>query len=131
MSDDDLSEVYLVVRAEERPAVELALEGLLPALHSSFPAVGRGRGGGLRSQRPARFWPFGRPPAGEFLPKIVFYLVVPSSMVDDLVRAVTAAVCAERGDAEHGLGVVFVSPILRETAIVGARPARSAAEVSP
>jgi len=122
MTDDELSEVYLVVRPEERYAVDLALEALLPPLQSSFNAVGRGRGGGLRAERPTSWWPFGRPPAGEFLPKVVFYLVVPSQLVEEILGAVTVALRAERGDVEHGLGTAFVLPIESEVAIHGARP---------
>lgn len=130
MSDDELSEVYLVVRAEEQRAVERALDGVLPPVHSTFHAVGRGRGGGLRVARPATWWPFGRAPAGEFLPKVVTYIVVPSTVADEVLRAVTEALRAERGDAEHGLGVAFVLPVEQEIAIRRDRPLAAAGEAA-
>jgi nitrogen regulatory protein PII len=117
-----LSEIYLVVRPEERHAVEGALECILPPVHSTFQAVGRGRAGGLRYGKRSRWWPFGAPgPMAAFLPKTVFYLVAPTEAVDEILHAVGAALRAEGGPATHGLGSAFVLPIEGEIAIRGSR----------
>ncbi|MCC6648907.1 MAG: hypothetical protein IT374_25500 [Polyangiaceae bacterium] len=114
MDADELCEVYLVVRPEERRAVERALDAQLPPVVTSFHALGRGRGGGLRHEGATGWWPFGRARAGEFLPKVVFYLAVPARLVDDVVDAVTTALRGECGAVDHGLGAVFVLPAERE-----------------
>ena len=120
--DERLCEMYLVVRPEERQAVERAIECVLPCVHSTFNAVGRGLGGGLRYSGAASKWPFGRrAPRAEFLPNTVFYLVAPRTTIDEVLDSVRDALRAEGGDAERGLGAAFVLPLEGEIAIRGSR----------
>lgn len=116
-ADDDVSEpswqeLYVVVRPEEKVAVERALQCVVPPMYTTMSATGRGREGGLaNAPRRRRFWFFGRDRAPAILrPKIVFYVVLPEEAVEDALQAIRAVLRSERG-TETSLGAAFVLPM--------------------
>jgi len=117
----DLRIIYLIVRPEEKHALERALQNVVPPIYSTMRGVGRGRDGGLayglngpkkRGSRNRRWWRRrSAQPGATFLPKMIFYLVVPGYLVVDVLAAASASLRVEGGPARAGLGVGFVVPM--------------------
>jgi nitrogen regulatory protein PII len=115
-----LSELYLVVRREEGPAVETAIQTVAGAVYTTMQVLGRGPGGGLQytRARKQRLPLFGAPkPDGVFLPKLAFYLVIPTDMTDTVLERVGAALrlTGAPGNFAQGLGIVL--PCIKEIEI--------------
>ena len=94
-------EVFLVVRPEERRAVERTLEGLVGSAYVTLPVLGRGG-------PPARVTPRAFHTS---LPKAMFFLVVPADEVDELLAAVGATLRNQGGPADCGYGLGLVLPL--------------------
>lgn len=120
----DLCEVYLVVRPEEKWLVARALEGQVGAFHSSFCGLGRGLDGGLTYARAGRKpalrnllgWPRNAQLA-TFLPKAVFYLVLPRELANQALEAARVALRTAGGPAECARGFGWIAPILCEVPV--------------
>jgi nitrogen regulatory protein PII len=115
LAEDDLRELILIVRPEERWALERTLQAMCDTAFVSLSALGRGGSGGLR-YRGRRSW-FSRPSVATFLPKAVFYLTVPASEVEHVLAAVRGALRVESGPADAGLGLGLVLPLEIERAV--------------
>jgi nitrogen regulatory protein PII len=97
--EPECREVFLVVRPEERRAVERTLQGLIGSAYVTLPVLGRG--GPAARVTPKTFH--------TSLPKALFFLVVPVDEVDELLAAVGATLRSQGGPADcgHGLGLVL------------------------
>jgi DNA-binding transcriptional ArsR family regulator len=113
---EPLKELFIVVRPEEKYAVERALQSVMPTLYDSIHAVGRG-GHQRGSSRP---WQK-KKQLEAFLPKTMFVLVVPESYVGPILRAVSAALRLEGGPDDCGVGFATVAPIGEEI-VIGVAP---------
>ena len=100
--EPECREVFLIVRPEERRAVERTLQGLVGAAYVTLPVLGRGAGVGPRP-RAAASW--------ACLPKTMFFLVVPADEVDELLSAVGATLRSQSGPADCGRGLGLVLPL--------------------
>ena len=121
-TEDRLYEIYLIVRPEEKADVERALECVIPPMYSTFSALGRGAQGGLlyaNGSNGFRFPFFKRPQLAVFLPKVVFYLVVPEELTDPILENVKAALRVKGGPSDCGLGIGIVAPIEEQIPIGG------------
>jgi nitrogen regulatory protein PII len=128
-----LKELYLLVRPEEKYAVERALQSVVGPIYSSFTGLGRGTSGGVSyadgKRRP--WWSLKRERhLSIFLPKVIFYLVVAAADADEVVSAVTHALRAEGGPTDCGRGFGVVMPMEGDSPIelghrVGSLGARS------
>jgi nitrogen regulatory protein PII len=126
------SEVYLVVRPEEKQAVETAIQTVAGAVYTTYNVLGRGAGGGLRyGASKSRLFSFLRPSthAAAFLPKVAFYLVVPDAAADVVLERVGAALRIAGGPELYARGLGIVAPAIREIEI-GATSQERAAPVS-
>ena len=109
-----LSEVFLFVRPEEKPAVERALTCVIGPRYNSMAALGRGSKGGVEYGRAggspiARF--FKRPALASFLPKTAYYFVVADADVDYILDAVQGTLASEGGPDDCGRGLAIVCPL--------------------
>ncbi len=106
-------EIFLIVRPEEKITVERALMGVVPPLYVTFPALGRGRHGGLayENRRGWIRWPWGQHPKAALLPKVVFHLVVSENHVDEIINSIQASLRLKGGPPDWGLGLAIVSPV--------------------
>lgn len=108
-----LKELYLLVRPEEKYAVERALQSVVGPIYSSFTGLGRGTSGGIAyAGARRRWWSLKRERhLSLFLPKVIFYLVVAEADAADILSAVTHALRAEGGPTDCGRGFGVVMPM--------------------
>ncbi|MBI1785606.1 P-II family nitrogen regulator [Candidatus Sumerlaeota bacterium] len=122
--EENLKEIYLIVRPEEKYDVERGLKGVVAPIYCTWSGLGRGTQGGLayEEQDARRWWSWWkRTPRSALLPKIILYLVVPENKVEPVLNAVGAALRLKSGPADCGLGVGFILPIEQELAITPGR----------
>jgi hypothetical protein len=98
--EPECREVFLIVRPEERRAVERTLQGLVGSAYVTLPVLGRGAP--IRPRAPASW---------ACLPKAMFFLVVPEGEVDELLSAVGATLRSQSGPADCGRGLGLVLPM--------------------
>lgn len=114
-----LKEIQLIIRPEEKYAVERALQSVVPPVYATMSALGRGG----HEERADRRWSWKRKrQLAAFLPKTIFVLVVPEGYVEPILRAVRAALRLAGGPEDCGTGFAIVSPIADDL-VVGAAAA--------
>ncbi len=125
-----LSELFLIVRPEERQVVETAIQTVAGAVYTTVNVLGRGAGGGLqytngKRQRFSLLRPSKH--AAVFLPKVAIYLVIPNEMTDLVLDRVGAALRISGGPEFFARGLGIVAPAEREIEIgaVTQAPAQS------
>lgn len=105
---EPLRELYVVVRPEEKYAVERAMQTIIPPVYFCMSAVGRG-GYGEPGGGGKRRWTWRKREArAAFLPKTIFTVLVPESHVAALLRAIGATLRLEGGPSDCGTGFAAV-----------------------
>lgn len=128
-NEANLVELILVARPEEKYEIERALSGVAAPTYVSFPALGRGRHGGLAyaARKTWIKWPWSQHPMAALLPKVAYVMVIPETEVDAVLGAIGAVLRFKGGPADCGLGFAVVSPLGVEVPITpthrGATPA--------
>jgi len=121
-----VKELFLIIRPEEKYEVEQALIATIGYGFTSFLAQGRGMGGGLTySQGRGLTYSQGRglfpwsksKPVTVFLPKIVYYIVVPDDVATLVLDAVGGAMRRGGGPEAFGRGLGAISPMGEEIPI--------------
>ncbi len=117
--EEPLQEIYVVVRPEEKYAVERAMQSIIPPVYTCMHATGRGGYWEPATSKKRRWTWRKRQERTAFLPKVIFTVLVPESHVTALLRAVSSALRLEGGPDESGTGFAAVMAAEREI-VVGA-----------
>ncbi len=127
-----MRELFLLIRPEERSAVETGLLSVVGPIYTVMQVQGRGSEGGLRYEEEAKKkrWSWKKESLSIFLPKLMYYLVVPEELVDELLRAVGVALRMYGGPDHCGFGFAMVCPLEDEIPINGIIPASRSSENS-
>lgn len=118
-----LRELYVIIRPEERYAVERALQSIVPPIYASMSATGRGAYWEDKQSVKQRRWSWRRrEQLAAFLPKTILFMAVPETYVNSLLKAVGAALRHEGGPDDCGTGFAMVLGVDEEI-VIGAQAA--------